>query len=231
MFSSKSVLYLKNNIDFPPVNDSLDDGLLAAGGDLSEQRLLKAYKSGIFPWYSELTPILWYSPKERCIFKPDTFKVSHSLKQKIQKNFFKITLDQDFTGVILSCAHTRRRHETGTWILPEMIEAYTQLHQSGYAHSVEVWHEELLVGGLYGVSLGRAFFGESMFHKLPDASKAALHYLCKWLLERNFQFIDAQMETEHLLSLGAYTISRDEYLIMLDEALKHETIRGNWNII
>lgn len=231
MFSDKSVLYLRNNIDFPPVKDSLDDGLLAAGGDLSEQRLLHAYKNGIFPWYSELSPILWYSPKDRCIFKPETFKISHSLKQKLQKKFFKITLDQDFSGVILSCANTSRKYESGTWILPEMIKAYTQLYQSGYAHSVEVWHEEFLVGGLYGVSLGRAFFGESMFHKLPDASKAALHYLCNWLLERNFKFIDAQMETEHLLSLGAYTISRDEYLVMLDEALKHETIKGNWNII
>jgi leucyl/phenylalanyl-tRNA--protein transferase len=228
---NKGVLYLRDTIDFPPVEESLDDGLLAAGGDLSEKRLLNAYRSGIFPWYSEYSPILWYSPPVRCIIKPDGFNLSHSLKLKLKNNDFTISLDKNFEDVINACASIKRKGESGTWILPEMIEAYTELHKSGYAHSVEVWHKGKLAGGLYGVSLGRAFFGESMFHKVTDASKAALHYLCTWLQKQNFNFIDAQNETRHLLSLGAITINRSDYLIILKEALNYPTIRGNWNKI
>ena len=229
MSGSKGVIYLKNNVDFPPVEESLDDGLLAAGGDLSEQRLLDAYSKGIFPWYSEYSPILWYSPPVRCIFRPDGFKLSHSLRLKLKNQEFTITLDNDFTGVINACASVKRKDEFGTWILPEMIDAYKKLHKNGYAHSVEVWHNGSLAGGLYGVSLGRAFFGESMFHVVTDASKAALHYLCNWLQKQNFSFMDAQNETLHLLSLGAITVTRSEYLLLLREALHYPTIKGKWN--
>ncbi|KAF0198714.1 MAG: leucyl/phenylalanyl-tRNA--protein transferase [Bacteroidetes bacterium] len=231
MPGNKRVVYLKDDESFPPVSESLADGLLAAGGDLGEKRLLTAYKSGIFPWYDEYSPILWYSPKRRCIFRPDGFIVSHSLKQKLNNQVFTFTMDQNFAEVITACAHTRRKQEDGTWILPEMIYAYTQLHKSGYAHSVEVWHKGNLAGGLYGVSMGKAFFGESMFHKVTDASKAALHYLCNWLLRNGFHFIDAQMETRHLVSLGAFTVSRDIYLKMLNEAMEHTTLKGPWKNI
>ncbi|MBK6962690.1 MAG: leucyl/phenylalanyl-tRNA--protein transferase [Bacteroidales bacterium] len=231
MPGNKGVIYLLDHIDFPSVEESLDDGLLAAGGDLSEQRLLKAYSHGIFPWYSAYSPILWYSPPVRCIFRPDEFKLSHSLRLKLKNQEFTITLDNDFAGVINACASIKRRDEFGTWILPDMIDAYNQLHKSGYAHSVEVWHNGSLAGGLYGVSLGRAFFGESMFHVVTDASKAALHYLCSWLQKQNFSFIDAQNETSHLLSLGAFTVSRAEYLELLHEALRFPTMKGKWNNI
>jgi leucyl/phenylalanyl-tRNA--protein transferase len=231
MDSNKRVVYLRNDDPFPPVSDSLRDGLLAAGGDLSEKRLITAYKSGIFPWYDQYSPILWYAPPRRCIFRPDGFIVSHSLKQKLNKSFFTFTMDQSFGEVIAACALTKRKQEDGTWILPEMIYAYTQLHLSGYAHSVEVWHEGSLAGGLYGVSLGKAFFGESMFHKVSDASKAALHYLCSWLHKNDFHFIDAQMETNHLVSLGAFTVSRQTYLKMLNDAITHTTLKGPWKNI
>lgn len=231
MPGNKRVVYLRNDDPFPPVSDSLGDGLLAAGGDLSENRLITAYKKGIFPWYDEYSPILWYSPPGRCIFRPDGFIVSHSLRQKLKSHKFSYTIDQNFSEVISACANTRRKKEDGTWILQEMIYAYNQLHNSGYAHSVEVWHRGSLAGGLYGVSLGKAFFGESMFHKVTDASKAALHYLCGWLLKNDFHFIDAQMETNHLLSLGAFTVSRNEYLKMLSEALEHTTLKGPWKNI
>jgi leucyl/phenylalanyl-tRNA---protein transferase len=228
---NKGVIFLRDNIDFPPVEESLDDGLLAAGGDLSEQRLLQAYRNGIFPWYSEYSPILWYSPPVRCIFRPDGFIASHSLISKLKNSNFTFSFDKEFEEVINACAFVKRKGESGTWILPEMIDAYTALHKSGYAHSIEVWHKGKLAGGLYGVSLGRAFFGESMFHKVTDASKAALHYLCKSLQNQNFSFIDAQNETGHLLSLGAFTISRSDYIILLKETLSYPTIRGNWNKI
>jgi leucyl/phenylalanyl-tRNA--protein transferase len=228
MITNNRVTFLKDNTDFPPLENSLKDGLLAAGGDLSEERLIRAYKRGIFPWYDEFSPILWYSPPERCVMLPENFRLSKSLKRKLDSGFFTITIDENFRSVIAACANTERKHETGTWILPEMIEAYTRLHNNGFAHSVEVWQNGLLAGGLYGVSLGKAFFGESMFHKVTDASKAALHYLCKWLAKNEFQFIDAQIETEHLLSLGAKTVSRNTYLTMLQEALKHPTIKGPW---
>jgi len=229
MFSNKRIVYLKDDEAFPPVTESLGDGLLAAGGDLSENRLLTAYRSGIFPWYDEYSPILWYSPLHRCIFRPDGFIVSHSLRQKLNNQAFTFTMDQNFAEVITACACTRRKQENGTWILPEMIYAYNQLHKTGYAHSVEVWQKGNLVGGLYGVSLGKAFFGESMFHTVSDASKAALHYLCNWLFKNDFHFIDAQMETNHLVSLGAFSIKRSIYVKILSDAMEHSTLRGPWN--
>jgi leucyl/phenylalanyl-tRNA--protein transferase len=222
------VKYLRGDDEFPPVGDSRSDGLLAAGGGLNLERLLKAYSSGIFPWFDEWSPILWYSPPVRCIIEPSSFFRSKSLQQRIKNSGFALSFDTDFDAVIDSCAHIERSFATGTWIVPEMIAAYKILHAEGYAHSVEVWQNGLLVGGLYGVSLGKAFFGESMFHRKTDASKVALHYLCMALEKKDFHFIDAQMETPHLLSLGAITIKREDYLMKLEEALHHESLRGSW---
>jgi leucyl/phenylalanyl-tRNA--protein transferase len=222
------VKYLRGDDEFPPVGDSRSDGLLAAGGGLNLERLLKAYSSGIFPWFDEWSPILWYSPPVRCIIEPSSFFRSKSLQQRIKNSGFTLSFDTDFDAVINSCAHIERSFATGTWIVPEMIAAYKILHAEGYAHSVEVWQNGLLVGGLYGVSLGKAFFGESMFHRKTDASKVALHYLCMALEKKDFHFIDAQMETPHLLSLGAITIKREDYLMKLEEALHHESLRGSW---
>lgn len=222
------VKYLRGDDEFPPVGDSRSDGLLAAGGGLNLERLLKAYSSGIFPWFDEWSPILWYSPPVRCIIEPSSFFRSKSLQQRIKNSGFTLSFDTDFDAVINSCAHIERSFATGTWIVPEMIAAYKMLHAEGYAHSVEVWQNGLLVGGLYGVSLGKAFFGESMFHRKTDASKVALHYLCMALEKEDFHFIDAQMETPHLLSLGAITIKREDYLMKLEEALHHESLRGSW---
>lgn len=222
------VKYLRGDDEFPPVGDSRSDGLLAAGGGLNLERLLKAYSSGIFPWFDEWSPILWYSPPVRCIIEPSSFFRSKSLQQRIKNSGFTLSFDTDFDAVIDSCAHIERSFATGTWIVPEMIAAYKILHAEGYAHSVEVWQNGLLVGGLYGVSLGKAFFGESMFHRKTDASKVALHYLCMALEKKDFHFIDAQMETPHLLSLGAITIKREDYLMKLEEALHHESLRGSW---
>lgn len=222
------VKYLRGDDEFPPVGDSRSDGLLAAGGGLNLERLLKAYSSGIFPWFDEWSPILWYSPPVRCIIEPSSFFRSKSLQQRIKNSVFTLSFDTDFDAVIDSCAHIERSFATGTWIVPEMIAAYKILHAEGYAHSVEVWQNGLLVGGLYGVSLGKAFFGESMFHRKTDASKVALHYLCMALEKKDFHFIDAQMETPHLLSLGAITIKREDYLMKLEEALHHESLRGSW---
>lgn len=224
----RRIKYLRADDEFPPLEDSRHDGLLAAGGNLGTSRLLKAYSSGIFPWFDEWSPILWYSPLVRCIFEPSGFKTSKSLRQRIRNGGFTVSFDTDFESVINQCAHIHEVQSEGTWIVPKMIEAYKALHNQGYAHSVEVWHRRELVGGLYGVSLGKAFFGESMFHRKTDASKVALHYLCKTLSREGFQFIDAQMETNHLLSLGAYLIDRKQYIAKLQGALQHETLKDSW---
>ena len=222
------IKYLRGNDPFPPLSEARPDGLLAAGGTLGIKRLLTAYSGGIFPWFDEWSPILWYAPPERCIFKPSGFITRKSLQQSIRNGGFTASFDRDFDAVINHCALVHQSKSHGTWIVPKMIEAYTALHIAGYAHSVEVWHQQKLVGGLYGVSLGKAFFGESMFHLKTDASKVALHYLCKSLFEEGFDFIDAQMETPHLLSLGAQLIERSTYISKLEKALMHETQRGSW---
>ena len=222
------IKYLRGNEPFPPVSEARPDGMLAAGGTLEIERLLQAYSSGIFPWFDERSPILWYSPPVRCIFEPSGFITRKSLQQRIRNGGFTVSFDRNFNEVINNCALVHESLSHGTWIVPQMIEAYTALHIAGYAHSLEVWHQQKLVGGLYGISLGKAFFGESMFHLKTDASKVALHYLCKLLFENGFHFIDAQMETPHLLSLGAQIIDRDEYISKLKNALMHETHRGSW---
>ena len=213
---------------FPDPRYSNKDGLIAIGGDLSQGRLLSAYSKGIFPWFSEESPILWWSPDPRMVLFPGEFRVSKSLRLLIQKNHFTVKFDQNFREVIRQCASVPRKDQQGTWITDEMVEAYSRLHEAGYAHSVESYHEGKLVGGLYGVSLGRAFFGESMFHIMTDASKAALYYLVRQLQLWDFQIIDAQQKTRHLKSLGGRTIPRDEFLRMLEIALDHESFKGNW---
>lgn len=223
-----AIFLLDEDIAFPDPSHANAEGLLAVGGDLSIERLLAAYSKGIFPWYDEESPILWWSPHPRMVLKPEDFKISKSLRQVLNKDTFEIRFDSAFPEVIRQCSLVTRRGQQGTWITPEMIEAYVQLHRAGYAHSVEAYKEGKLAGGLYGVSLGRAFFGESMFYLERDASKAALAALVVRLLSWGFHFIDAQQKTEHLQRLGAKPISRTAFLKMLNNALTYENKPGNW---
>ncbi len=218
---------IENNYIFPHPESSDKQGLLAMGGDLHPQRILQAYSLGIFPWFEPGCPILWWSPNPRLILIPNEFKMSHSLKKSLKKPF-RLSIDTAFSQVITSCA-THSGRVNNTWITSEMIEAYTSLHTMGYAHSFEVWQEDNLVGGLYGISLGNAFFGESMFHTVTDASKIALYHLCQKMAEWKFDFIDCQMPTNHLQRLGAKIIGRKEFLHLLDLALKHPDKLDGWN--
>jgi leucyl/phenylalanyl-tRNA--protein transferase len=220
----------KNLIVFPDAEEALDDGLLAIGGDLSVRRLLLAYSKGIFPWYSGLSPILWWSPDPRFILFPDEFRVSKSLAKTIASGKFEIRVDTNFEVVIESCACINRKHEKGTWITDNMKKAYIRLHKAGYAHSFEAYFEGKLAGGLYGVSIGKAFFGESMFHLITDASKVATYYLVEFAKKHNFLLIDSQIRTPHLESFGAKDISRKEYLNLLNDAITSETLKGKWKI-
>lgn len=197
---------------FPPLDQALDEpeGLLAAGGDLSPQRLLAAYRRGIFPWYSAGQPVLWWSPNPREVLEPDEFKCSRSLAKTLRNRGFDVTFDQDFAAVVTACA-TRREHSAGTWITPEMHSAYCRLHERGSAHSVEVRLNGRLVGGLYGVLMGRVFFGESMFSRERDASKVALARLVELASVAGLQLIDCQLPTPHLRSLGSKPLTRAEF--------------------
>ena len=215
---------------FPDPRTAEPDGLLAVGGDLSIESLVTAYSLGIFPWYDDSSPVLWWSPDPRLVLFPSKFRLSASLKQRIRSAMYQAKTDENFEEVINKCAVVKRNGQEGTWITDEMISAYIDLHQAGLAHSFETYYKGELVGGLYGVSLGKAFFGESMFYLMRDASKFAFYNLVQWSVEHDFHFIDAQQSTAHLKSLGAGEISRDEFLKMLKEALKYETIKGKWNI-
>jgi len=203
------VYQLDKDIKFPDPSLADPDGLLAIGGDLTEQRLILAYQSGIFPWYDEDSPILWYAPIERFVIYPEKLKVSKSLKQILKSNKFSVTADRCFSEVIQHCAQAPRKDQNGTWIIPEMQTAYCRLHESGYAHSIEVWQEEELVGGLYGVKVGKVFCGESMFTKVSNASKIALYYLA---MEYDLEMIDCQIESEHLKKMGGEIIDQKHYL-------------------
>ncbi len=222
------VYALDERIIFPDPNLANESGLLAVGGDLSPERLMLAYSQGIFPWFSEDDPIMWWSPDPRMILYPDNLKVSKSLRQTINKEEFEVKLDTQFEKVISNCSKAPRSDQDGTWITKEMKNAYITLHKLGLAHSVETYYNNKLVGGLYGISFGKAFFGESMFFHRRDASKIALYFLVQKLKELDFHFIDAQVETEHLKSMGAQLISRKEFLISLNNALNYPTIQGKW---
>jgi len=224
------IFRLVDDLVFPPPDYADPSGLLAVGGDLSSERLLEAYRLGIFPWYSEDQPILWWSPDPRLVLQLDDFKLSRSLRKTLRKGIFQVTFDRAFEEVIRACAAVPRVGQHGTWLTDEMQEAYINLHGLGFAHSVETWCGEKLVGGLYGVSLGRAFFGESMFHRKSDASKVALATLVEKLKSWRFHFIDAQMTTDHMLSLGAKEMPRRIFLKRLHGALRHPTKRGKWRI-
>ncbi|HEX4990237.1 MAG TPA: leucyl/phenylalanyl-tRNA--protein transferase [Candidatus Binatia bacterium] len=215
---------------FPPPDYADPSGLLAVGGDLSKERLLEAYRLGIFPWYSDDQPILWWSPDPRLVLDLKDFGISRSLRKTLKKGVFQVTFDHAFEQVIQACAVVPRTAQNGTWITEEMQEAYINLHGLGYAHSVESWFGGKLAGGLYGVSLGKAFFGESMFHLKTDASKVALATLVEKLKSWDFHFIDSQMTTEHMVRLGAKELPRRIFLKRLQSALRHPTRRGRWHI-
>ncbi len=218
-----AIFQLTDRRIFPPPQLAEADGLLAVGGDLSSERLLEAYSKGIFPWYVESSPILWWSPDPRLVLFPKELKISRSLKQVIKKGSFKITTDRAFEEVINNCAHIQRKGSYGTWLTDEMIIAYIKLHDLGYAHSVESWHEGELVGGLYGVALGGVFFGESMFTKMSNASKVAFVKIVENLKSQGFVIIDCQVVTKHLINMGARTIPRSQFIRILKTALKKKT--------
>ncbi len=214
---------------FPNPYYADEGGLLAYGGDLSSARLIAAYRRGIFPWFSEGDPILWWSPDPRLLLYPDKFKLRKSFRRVLRSGKFSVTFDQDFSGVIHHCASTPRKGQEATWIVPQMIEAYKRLHKEGYAHSVEVYYEGSLVGGLYGLALGKAFFGESMFSLVSDASKVAFKALSDVLGSRGYDFIDCQMKTDHMMRLGAEVVQRDIFLDELSTTIESSTDMGPWD--
>lgn len=224
------IFELNDKIVFPPVRLADPSGILAVGGDLSPERLLHAYRSGIFPWYSDGEPIIWWSPDPRFVLFPDELYVSKTMRQVLRRKIFDITLDRDFRGVIRGCQEPRKK-ERGTWITEEMMDAYIRLHDLGFAHSAEAWQGGELVGGLYGISLGRCFFGESMFTRVSNASKAAFIVLVRRLRELGFVIVDSQVYTGHLETLGARHITRGEYLDLVNRGLESDTIRGSWGIL
>lgn len=222
--------WLTGNTPFPPLSAALAEpnGLLAAGGDLSPERILDAYRQGIFPWYSPGEPILWWSPAPRMVLFPAEFKVSRSLGKTLARGDYEVRLDSDFAAVIGACAHTPRAGQQGTWISTEMQATYGRLHELGYAHSVETWASGELIGGLYGIALGRMFYGESMFSWRTNASKIALAHLVRFLEQKGFGMIDCQMHTPHLASLGARPIPREQFIARLDELVAPGDPPGPW---
>lgn len=215
---------------FPDPAHADEDGLLAVGGDLSPQRLLMAYAQGIFPWYCENSPILWWSPDPRLVLEPAKIHVPGRLERILRQGRFAFTLDTAFERVITGCAETPRPGAHGTWIVPEMLAAYCRLHELGFAHSIEVWSGTILAGGLYGVALGGAFFGESMFYREPDASKAGLVTLMRLLSKAGFVLFDCQQTTAHMLRFGGFEMPRSEFLARLGQALELSTPRGPWSL-
>ena len=221
--------WLTSDLCFPPPERALiePNGLLAVGGDLSCKRLIQAYSKGIFPWFNEDEPILWWSPDPRMVLFPAELKISRSLRKALQKQNYQVFADHSFDQVIASCA-APRRNQRGTWINPGMIKAYRELHRMGHAHSVETWIDGKLAGGLYGVALGCAFFGESMFTRTTDASKIAFVHLVKQLARWRFGIIDCQMKTAHLASFGAREIQRTQFTRLIEELIHYGGVEGIW---
>jgi len=224
-----TVYRLGKTLAFPPPEEAEPSGLLAVGGDLAPDRLLLAYAMGIFPWYTEDTPILWFSPDPRGVLLPSSLVVHRSLGRRVRSRCYDVTLDRDFGGVIRGCSASPRDGQSGTWITEDMIGAYETLHDLGFAHSVETWKDGELVGGLYGVSLGRAFFGESMYSRERDASKVALVHLVRQLDLWGFELVDCQVRNDHLASLGAEQWRRERFLAVLAGCLQAPTRRGRWS--
>ena len=223
------IFRLSERIEFPPPRLARPDGLLCVGGDLSPERLIEAYRNGIFPWYAYNEPILWWTPDPRLVLYPENIHVSRSLARKIRKKIFCVTMDSAFEEVIHNCSYTRTLTGEDTWLTEDMIQAYTRLHEAGYAHSVECWRKGRLAGGLYGVCLGGAFFGESMFTIISDASKVALVYLCRYLEKLGFDLIDCQVTTEHMVSMGAVEIPRELFFKKLGHSLQKPDRRFKWS--
>lgn len=217
-----------NDCQFPPAENANEDGLLAFGGDLSPERIIVAYTKGIFPWYSEGEPYLWWSLDPRMIMRPDEMRVSKSLKRLIRSNKFEVRIDTNYKKVMMNCASPEVRQEDGTWITDEMLESYCTLHEMGIGHSFETYLDGELVGGLYGISIGKVFYGESMFHKVNDASKVAFWHLTQFLQKNDFKLIDCQQETSHLTSLGAYPVPRNEFIKELTPLVNEPSLIGNW---
>jgi leucyl/phenylalanyl-tRNA--protein transferase len=220
---------LGGSYTFPNPRNASDEGLLAYGGDLSPARLLTAYRKGIFPWYSPGDPILWWSPNPRLLLYPKNFKLRKSFRRVLRSGKFSVTFDQRFSDVIKECATLPRKGQEGSWIVPQMQEAYIELHNQGFAHSVEVYRAGELVGGLYGIAMGKAFFGESMFSLVSDASKVAFKALSDVLGAKGYDFIDCQMRTDHMVGLGAEVVERDIFLDMLDVTLQKPSDLGSWH--
>ncbi|MFW6052423.1 MAG: leucyl/phenylalanyl-tRNA--protein transferase [Desulfosalsimonas sp.] len=224
------IFRLSDKISFPPQQFAARNGLLAMGGDLSQERLLLAYRMGIFPWFSPYDPILWWCPDPRLVLYPEEIHVPSRLRRRIKSGIFEVTSDTAFDRVIVECARVRRENNEETWLVDEMIEAYQSLYESGYAHSIETWHKGELAGGLYGVCLGGAFFGESMFTRVTDASKVSLVALCNYMAQNSFDLIDCQVPTDHLIWMGAREVPRKIFLKQLETSLKKPTLHGKWRI-
>lgn len=214
------IFQLNEELIFPNPELANEDGLLAVGGDLSPERILLAYENGIFPWFEDDDQILWWSPNPRLILKLDDLKISKSLQRTINSKKFQVKFNTQFSAVIDACSKIKRKDEAGTWITNGMKDSYIQLHDKGFAHSVEIYLDDNLVGGLYGIAIGEVFCGESMFHKVSNASKVALYHLVKLLKANDFLFIDAQTPTEHLISMGATEIPRSQFLELLYQSIK-----------
>ena len=216
---------------FPNHSKALPNGLIAAGGNLSSERILSAYRQGIFPWFNADSPILWWSPDPRMVLVPDQVKISKSLKKTLKKHQYEVTINKDFTSVILACSKPRvDQHQDGGsgWIHPDMINAYTKLHELGHAHSIECWDEDRLVGGLYGIAIGQVFFGESMFSNAPDSSKIALVTLCQQLQKWEIHLIDCQIYSDHLASMGAVEIDRSIFISRLNQLCLVKPVENSW---
>lgn len=217
---ANKIYLLTEELWFPPVSETHDSGIIAVGGDLSTERLLLAYNSGIFPWFEDGEPITWWSPEWRMVLFLDDLKISKSMRNILNRDVFKVTFNQDFKAVISNCQSVKREGQNGTWITDDMIAAYCKLHELGHAQSVEVWQNDQLVGGLYGVDLGHVFCGESMFSKVSNASKVAFIHLVQKLKKEGYLLLDCQVYNEHLESLGCVEIERDDFMMILNQHKK-----------